>query len=176
MNNENLVRRVPARDIIKPWLILGPLYEDISDRVIGLSYFETPGASVGRSAMAEVVEEAAAILDSTPWEGKEAEFRGQSARWSLVRRPERYLSWGTYNISNHLGAAFLTTSLTVNEAGLKEWQLLRGISQRALVAINGTLVFDTEGLPVKPMFETDGVRVPREPRPLSAKVEDRRKS
>ena len=25
-------------------------------------------------------------------------------------------------------------------------------------------------------FETDGVRVPREPRPLSAKVEDRRKS
>ena len=85
--NENLVRRVEAGDIIKPWLILGPLYEDLSKDVVGLSYFERPGATVGRSAMAQVVEDAAAILQGASFEGAEAEFRGQQARWRLVRRP-----------------------------------------------------------------------------------------
>ncbi len=38
---------VEAGDIIKPWLILGPFYEDMSEHVIGLSYFEKSGATVG---------------------------------------------------------------------------------------------------------------------------------
>jgi hypothetical protein len=158
MDNENLAREVPAGEIIKPWLILGPFYEDMSDQVIGLSFFEKPGAKVGRAAMAEVVEDAGHILASAPWEGQEGQFRGQSAHWSLVRRPERYLSWGTYNISNHLGAAFLTTVLTADQPGERKWQLLRGIAQRALVAVNGKVTYDTEGQKAQPMFETDGVR------------------
>jgi hypothetical protein len=158
MDNENLARAVPAGDIIKPWLILGPFYEDMSDRVVGLSLFEKPGATVGRAAMAEVVEDAAPIIGSAAWEGREGRFRGQCARWSLVRRPEQYLSWGTYNISNHLGAAFLTTVLTTDQPGTREWQLQRGISQRVLVAVNGTLVFDTEEHPGRAMFESDGMR------------------
>ena len=155
---ENLVRRVEAGDIIKPWLILGPLYEDMSEHVIGLSYFEKPGATVGRSEMAKVVEEAEAILQAAPFEGEEAEFRGQKARWSLARRPEEYLSWGTYNISNHLGAAFLTTVVTADQPGTRQWRLFRSISQRALVAINGEVVYDTEDHPARSMFVTDGVR------------------
>lgn len=142
--NENLVRRVEAGDIIKPWLILGPMYEDMSEHVIGLSHFEKPGAMVGRPEMAKVVEQAEAILQATPFEGEEAEFRGQKARWNLVRRPEKYLSWGTYNISNHLGAAFLSTVVTADTPGLHQWRLYRAVCLRAVVAINGVIVFDNE--------------------------------
>ncbi|MCD6290112.1 MAG: hypothetical protein J7M34_06370, partial [Anaerolineae bacterium] len=57
-----LSRTVTAGDIIKPWLILGPFYEDLSDRVQGLTLFERPGATVGRATMAEIVEEAKEVL------------------------------------------------------------------------------------------------------------------
>jgi len=154
--NDNLVRRVKAGDIIKPWLILGPLYEDLSKDVVGLSCFERPGATVGRSAMAQVVEEAAAILQTAPFEGAEAEFRGQQARWRLVRRPEKYLSWGTYNISNHLGAAFLSTVVTPEEPGMQHWRLTRAMSLRAMVAINGTVVFDSEDRLMEPVHGPAG--------------------
>jgi hypothetical protein len=143
--SDNLTRRVLAGDIIKPWLILGPFYEDLSAQVVGLTLFEKPGATVGRAALAEIVEEAKPVLAASPREGDEAVFRGQSLRWSLVRRPEKYLSWGTYNISNHLGAAFLSTLVTPGAPGLRRWRLFAGITLRAIVAINGEIVYDTDG-------------------------------
>ena len=42
--HSNLSRHVPAGEIIKPWLILGPFYEDLSATVQGLTLFEKPGA------------------------------------------------------------------------------------------------------------------------------------
>ncbi|MEJ2108290.1 MAG: hypothetical protein P8X48_13355, partial [Acidiferrobacteraceae bacterium] len=147
-SNDKLTRQVQAGEIIKPWLILGPFYKDLSARVEGLTFFERPGATVGRAAMAEIVEDAGPILAASPREGDEATFRGQAARWSLVRRPEKYLSWGTYNISNHLGAAFLSTVVTPDTPGLRHWRLLAGLSQRAVVVINGEIVYDTEGVVV----------------------------
>ena len=110
--NGNLSSRVDAGEIVKPWLILGPFYEDLSARVQGLTFFERPGASVGQAAMLEILEDARSLLGSNPREGQIDQYRGKSARWNLVRSPEEYLSWGTYNISNHLGAAFLSTRLT----------------------------------------------------------------
>ncbi len=152
MDNRNLTRQVPAGDIIKPWLILGPFYEDLSAQVIGLSFFENPATKVGRAAMAGVTDDAAVLLASTPWEGQQAEFRGQAARWSLVRRPENYLSWGTYNISNHLGAAFLSTVVIPDEPGTKQWRLDRAMSVRVLVAVNGAVVFDSEDELLEPVY------------------------
>lgn len=163
--DNNLTRHVKAGDIIKPWLILGPFYEDLSDRVIGLSFFEKPGAEVGRAAMGEVAEEARNILATPPREGEEAGFRGQTARWSLVRRPEKYLSWGTYNISNHLGAAFLSTVVTPEKPDLKQWQLYRAISLRAIVAINGTIVYDSEDQLAEPVYGLAGCRFEAELKP-----------
>jgi len=151
---DNLMRHVQAKEIIKPWLILGPFYEDMSERVVGLTFFERAGATVGRAAMAEVMEQAACLLASAPREGEEATFRGQTARWSLVRRPEKYLSWGTYNIQNTLGAAFLATVVKPNKPGLRQWRLVTRISSRAVVAINGAIVYDTDAHPVKAV---DGV-------------------
>jgi hypothetical protein len=148
-SNDNLARRVRAGEIIKPWLTLGPFYKDLSAQVVGLTFFEKPGAKVGRAAMAEIVEEAKAILAASPCEGSEAAFRGQAACWRLVRRPEKYLSWGTYNISNHLGAAFLSTVVTPDTPGLRCWRLLAGISLRAVVAINGEVVYDNDRQPME---------------------------
>ncbi len=141
--NESFERRVPAGEIIKPWLILGPFYEDLSAQVQGLSYFERRGATVGRSAMAEIDEQAQPLLAATPHEGQERAFRGQAARWALVRRPEKYLSWGTYNISNHLGAAFLSTRITPDQPGLRQWRLVTRIASQAIVSINGRVIYDT---------------------------------
>ena len=145
--NQNLERSVTAGQIIKPWLILGPFYQDLSAHVQGLTLFERAGASVGRAAMTEIAEQAQQVLGSTPCEGDSVTWRGQPSRWSLVRRPEKYLSWGTYNISNHLGAAFLSTRLTPDEPGANEWRLVTRITSRAIVAINGTVIYDTEAHP-----------------------------
>jgi hypothetical protein len=147
----NLRRRVPAGEIIKPWLIWGPLYQDLSAHVEGLTLFERAGASVGRAAMAEIIEQAQEMLVSAPLEGQQVTWRGQAARWSLVRRPEKYLSWGTYHISNHLGAAFLSTIVATDEPGPRQWRLVTRITSRALVAINGRVVYDTHACPTSPV-------------------------
>ena len=92
--SDQLARQVQAGELIRPWLILGPFYEDLSDQVQGLTLFERARATVGRATMAEVIEEIRQLLAATPREGDEAQFRGQSARWSLVRRPENLFSVG----------------------------------------------------------------------------------
>ncbi|HLV33843.1 MAG TPA: hypothetical protein VKY59_01965 [Spirillospora sp.] len=147
-------RQIAAGENIAPWLILGPFYEDMSEQVIGLSLFEKPGTTVGRTAMNEIVEEAQGILQAAPQEGHRATFRGQSATWSLVRRPEKYLSWGTYNISNHLGAAFLTTRITPEAAGTRRFTFVHTLSERALIAVNGQVVWDNDGAPSKQVSRT----------------------
>lgn len=146
-NQDSLSRTIQPGSIIKPWLILGPLYQDLSAHVQGLTCFERAGATVGCSAMTEIVQHADEILLSTPYEGESVTWRGEAARWSLVRRPEKYLSWGQYNISNHLGAAFLSTVLTPETAGMHTWRLITRITSRTIVALNGTIVYDTENHP-----------------------------
>jgi len=141
---DQIKHHVAAGNILKPWLILGPYYEDVSEDVQGLTLFERQGASVGRAAMAQVVQEGSRMLIASPLEGDTASFRGHEITWSLVRRPEKYLSWGTYNISNHLAAAFLSMRAMPSEAGPREWRILTRITSRALVSINGQLVFDSD--------------------------------
>ena len=149
MSVEQALRsHIRAGEMVKPWLILGPFYEDLSAQVQGLTLFEKAGATVGRTAMDDIVAEARALLLSTPSESETATFRGQTGRWSLVRRPEEYLSWGTYNISNHLGAAFLTTRLTPEQPGNRRWRLFFDTTLRAIVAINGAVVYDTHNQPL----------------------------
>jgi hypothetical protein len=148
-SHPNLVRTIPAAEIIHPWLILGPFYEDWSGSVQGLTFFERPGALVGQSAMQQVMEDARAVLPADPCEGQVGHFRGREARWSLVRSPEQYLSWGTYNISNHLGTAFVSTRLSPQTPGLRKFNLISRISLRAVVYINGAQAFDSASLPVK---------------------------
>jgi len=162
---EGFQRQVPAGEIIKPWLILGPFYEDLSAQVQGLTYFEKRGASVGHSAMAEINEQAQPLLAATPCEGQEDRFRGKAERWALVRRPEKYLSWGTYNISNHLGAAFLSTRLTPDQPGMRQWRLVTRMTSQALVSVNGRVVYDTAAHPINAV---GGVYDYRFEAPLSA--------
>src|SRR5918997_7135967 len=95
---DQLERRIPAGEPIKPWLLLGPFYEDLSDQVQGLTLFERTGATVGQTTMLEVVNAAHPVLAATPREGDQARFRDHDAQWSLLRRPEPYLSWGNYYI------------------------------------------------------------------------------
>ena len=120
---DSLTRTVPAGNVIKPWIMLGAFNIDFSDRVTGLTYFEqSPGQTqVGLNAMDEVTAEAMPILTSQPQEGEHGEFLGNEALWNLVRGPEEYLSWGTYNIKNHLGTAFLSTILVTAQPGIKRW-------------------------------------------------------
>lgn len=144
-----LERDILAGEVIKPWLILGPFYKDFSDRVRGLSLFERPGSLVGRDVMNEVLEEAKKILFSSPYEGLEASFLGENGRWNLVRNPEKYLSWGRYNISNHLGAIFLSTIIIPKTLGKKEFRLFTFVNSRILVAINNNIVFDTDSQEIR---------------------------
>ncbi len=140
---ENLVRTIPAGQPIKPWIILGPFNRDFSDKVVGLSYFESPGTLVGKTAMNEIADAAIKILVTSPCEGQSTSFLGEETRWKLVRGPEKYLSWGTYNIKNHLGAAILSTIIAPDVPGPQTWCLTAGLSERVIVCINGTIAFDS---------------------------------
>ena len=142
---ENLVEYVKAGDTLKPWIMLGPFNHDVSSKVVGLSYFENKGSVVGRTAMNEVVDEALKILALAPTEGQETNFRGEVTRWNLVRGPEKFLSWGAYNISNHLGAAFLSTIATPDKTGMRQWRLFVN-DARAIVFVNGSVVFDSANI------------------------------
>ncbi len=144
---EFLAHRSLAGEMVRPWLMLGPLYEDLSAQVDGLTLFERSDATVGVTTMEDVVAEARTILGASPLENDTVTFRGQPLTWGLVRRPEKYLSWGTYNISNHLGAAFFTTRVAPDAAGPKRWRLVLRITSRALVAVNGEVVCDLSGHP-----------------------------
>jgi hypothetical protein len=139
---QNLTKRVNAGDTLKPWIMLGPFNHDMSSKVVGLSYFENKTSLVGRTAMNEIVDEAQIILASSPVEGAATTFRGETTRWNLVRGPERFLSWGTYNIKNHLGAAFLSAIVSPDKPGMRQWRLIINHA-RAIVSINGTVVFDS---------------------------------
>jgi hypothetical protein len=139
----NLARFVPPGEVLKPWLILGPFYQDLSDQVQGLTLFERSGAIVGRDAMAEIAAQAQEILASTPCEGQPVAWRGAGARWSLVRMPEKYLSWGQYNISNHLGAAFLSTIVVPEAEGFRTFRLVTRITSRVIVFVDGRETYDS---------------------------------
>jgi hypothetical protein len=139
---ENLTRRVGAGETLKPWIMLGPFNHDVSSKVAGLSYFEDNASQVGRAAMNEIVDEARKLLAQSPIEGQATTFHGEAARWNLVRGPEKYFSGGTYNIKNHLGAAFLSTLIRPDKPGIRQWRLMINNS-RAIVFINGAVVFDS---------------------------------
>jgi len=137
-----LACKVQASEAIKPWLILGPFYINFADRLKTLSFFEHPDSSVGKDVMNEVVEKAEEIICSSHYEGEESSFLGITKHWNLVRKPERYLTWGRYNFSNYLGVAFLTTKLTLESYGNKKFKFLT--NARALISVNGETVFDTD--------------------------------
>ncbi|HWQ14906.1 MAG TPA: hypothetical protein VNL77_19055 [Roseiflexaceae bacterium] len=140
----NLSRTIPAGQPLRPWLALGPFYEDCSAQVEGLTLFERAGSDVGRALLAAAAEEAARLLAAAPTEGDEALFRGQRARWELVRLPEPYLSWGNYYIANHLGAVLLTTLVRPGAPGMRRWRLTQRINARALLTVGGAVVFDSD--------------------------------
>ena len=137
---------VPAGKSVKPWLILGPFYRDVSDEVEGLTLFENPRTRNGQSTLRKYVEAAEPLLVGTPGEGDPGTYVDEEETWELVRRPEKMLMWGQYNISNHLGAAFLSTVVQPEEAGRTTFRLNGRISSRMQVFLDGTLIFDTEGV------------------------------
>jgi len=151
--HSNLGRPVAAGQVVKPWLMLGPFYEDVSGQVQGLTCFERPGATVGKTVLADAIAEATALLAAAPREGQEARFRGQVARWHLERRPEQYLAWGTYNIANHLVAALLATLVTPGEPGRRRLRLHAETTLYAFVAVNGRILCSTDAMPGTHEFE-----------------------
>src|SRR5204863_110882 len=52
-------------------------------------------------------------------------------------------------IANHLGAAFLSTLVTPDEPGTRRWRLVTRIPSRAIVALDGEIVYDTAAHPTE---------------------------
>jgi hypothetical protein len=89
---DNLIRTIPAGEIVKPWIMLGAYNIDLSERLTGLTYFEQAGSAtqVGISAIEEAAAAATPVLASLPREGEPGSFMGNPGIWNLVRGPERY--------------------------------------------------------------------------------------
>ena len=95
--------------LIQDWLTLGPFYEDVSATVEGLTLFERAGSQIGRPLIDALAEEARSVLAHEVYESAPASIRGRTGRWEMLRRPEPFLAWGHYYISNHLGFVLLST-------------------------------------------------------------------
>lgn len=141
----NLYRQVGCGQIIKPWLVLGPFYEDVSGSVPGMSLYEEVGGQGGRRLIEEVSAEVRAFLSGChPQEGDQTTtFRGHPATWTLMRGPEEFLTWGGYYAKNHLAVALISTQITPDQAGLRKWRLDTRMAETVMVAMNGKLVFET---------------------------------
>src|SRR3989442_10825299 len=137
-----LSRRVAAGESIRPWISLGPHYENLSTPGEGLTMFERPGSTVGVDAADAVASEAWRLLSTAPCEGEAASFRGREWRWGLARRPDPFPGWGTYNVDNHLVTLVLSTRVTPDRSGPCRWRLLTRLYARVLVALNGEPVLD----------------------------------
>jgi len=136
--------KIDAGKIIRPWLILGPFYKDASSDVKGLSFFEEKSSNAGKKEIQELVEASQRILSSSPQEGLTVEWLGMKSTWMPDRRPDKCLSWGKYFTSNHVGAVFMSTVLEPDSPGLFKFQFSHYISLRAVVAVNGKIVFDQD--------------------------------
>ena len=143
----SLRRKVAAGEIIRPWLILGPFYQDLRSTVVGAAAdYRGSTATHGCGAMAKVIADAADILGSTPREAQEAEFRALRGRWQLVRQPAPYFSWGRYFYTNHVTAAFLSTLVTAEDPGTRRWRLLTHVTgrpSRVVISLNQELIYDS---------------------------------
>jgi hypothetical protein len=147
INSKHLVRHIPAGEIVAPWLLLGPFYEDVSHTVHSASLFESAESTLGANIVDEVVEQARTVLALRPREGQETVYRGEAGRWSLVRRPDKHLSWGKFLKPHHLVTAFLATVVTPDTPGSHSWRLQARTPIRILVAVNGTIVADRFAAP-----------------------------
>jgi hypothetical protein len=141
----NLCRQVGAGHIIKPWLVLGPFYEDVSSSVPGMSLYEAVGGQGGRRLIEEVSAEVGAFLTTCrPHEGDRTEsFRGHPATWTLMRGPEEFLTWGGYYAKNHLAVTLISTLITPDQAGRRKWRLDTRMAEAVIVTINRKLVFES---------------------------------
>src|SRR3989442_16073 len=80
-----LSRGVAAGESIRPWISLGPHYENLSTPGEGPTMFERPGSTVGVDAADAVASEARRLLSTPPCEGEAAPFRGRGGRWRRSR-------------------------------------------------------------------------------------------
>ena len=138
---ENLSAKIPSGETLKPWITLGLFNQDVNDTVRGLTLFETQSTTVGATMLQQAAEAGLALLQEPAAEGDSADFRGEEQRWSLVRRPEKLLQWGKYNIANHLGAVLLQSILTADQPGAVTFTLGSGMNCLAQVLVNGQLVY-----------------------------------
>jgi hypothetical protein len=139
---------IQPNEAIKPWIIAGPFYQDVSDRIKTKTFFEDPHSSAGKDVMLEIVEKAKRVCLSPAQEGQKFSFANTQDNWRLVRKYEEILSWGRYNFSNHCCSALLTTTFIPEHQGTKQFELLT--DARTIIGLNGKIVFDSENcLPIE---------------------------
>ncbi|MDI3525610.1 MAG: hypothetical protein PWP42_860 [Candidatus Atribacteria bacterium] len=126
INISLLSLKIKRGENIKPWLMAGPFYKDVGERVKTISFFENPGSLAGKDVMREVVEEARKIFPLSPFEGEKISFMDEESSWVLVRNRERLFSWGRYNFSNHVCSVFLFTTLFPTRSKIVRFELLTG--------------------------------------------------
>ena len=138
----NLCRTVRAGDPIKPWIALGPFYEEVSDVVHSSSCCESGASTLGADILEQAASEAAHLLANETSEGSPGVFRSQEATWELVRRPDTMLSWGKFFKPHHLASILCATRVTPLAPGPTTLRLTSQSSQRVLLLVNGEAVVD----------------------------------
>jgi hypothetical protein len=150
-SEDALLRAIPAGAVVKPWLVLGPIFEDVSARETGMTVYRTGRTEwennrSGGATIEAIRAEAAILARHQPTEGARNSLRGQPVRWRLMRDASPHFMWGRKFETNHLGAAVFHTTVTPMRSGPATLRLTTKIDWSlcdAWMSVNGTVVCDT---------------------------------
>lgn len=142
-NHTLFANDLSGSDSLRPWLLLGPIYKDVSTSVDGLSLFEGTDTETGRRELDRIRRD---IQDFLPMaraeEEKKDSFFQQEHAWHLCRMEEPMISVGHYFTSNHAGILFAANKLFVADDTSLRTQLHHNRPSHTIIYLNGQCVYD----------------------------------
>lgn len=142
----HISRKLAAGEVLKPWLVAGPVYRDMSGKLDERTFFENSRCDVGRDVLAEFLKQMGAELaEASPRENDSVCLPGGAeAQWYYLDTPEKYTGFGQYFVTNHLGCILAHQQLISHEMQQVVLRLGSRLSAWGSLWCNGKLLWDGE--------------------------------
>ena len=129
---------------LSSWLVAGPVYMDLSSRLDERTFFENPGCDVGREMLAECLKSVkTCAAQARPRENDKISVLGQEeAPWWYLDTPEKYIGFGQYYVTNHLGVILAHQCLVTPRDQKVTLRLCSRLSNWGMLWLNGELLWE----------------------------------
>lgn len=146
--NTSFSRQVKPGMDVGPWLIAGPVYQDMAGLLDERTFFENPQLGVGEEETERAAQQYGnAFAGAAPQEYDCAELPGGAkVKWTYLRSPERYFGFGRYFVTNHLGVVAAHCRIDADREQTVTIRISTRLTNRFQLFINGKLAADNPEL------------------------------